>query len=122
MTLKSLKWRDSGHRVLLSAGNTTADLSVVLFDLMTSTKYFVLPDGSRYRAKTTKRGEHLHGVAVKLTFPDRDGNPVDHWTLSSQHQTVKAAVAASKRMLKSTPHLSRWQFVMAKPVELPSFV
>ena len=108
--------------VLLSVGKTTTDMSVVLSDLMTSTKYFVLPDGSRFRAKTTKRGEHLHGVAVKLTFPDRDGKPVDHWTLSSQHLTVKAAVSASKRMLKQTCHLSHWQFVMAKPVELPSFV
>ena len=67
LSLKCLQLRDRGDMVLLSVGKTTTDMSVVLSDLMTSTKYFVLPDGSRFRAKTTLES-YLHGVAVKLTF------------------------------------------------------
>ena len=71
--------------------------------------FFNLADGSRVKAKTTKRGEHLFGVAfyseLKATAGERAGELVGFYGLASQHLTLKAAAAACDRFLKESPHV-----------------
>ena len=78
--------------------------------------FFTLPDGTRYQAKLTKRGQYLFGVFAQLKFPASDGSDVFHWTLASQHLTAAAAVKASKAMLRDSPHLNDWKFAKATAV------
>ena len=81
-----------------------------------TTMFFELPDGTRYQAKRTKRGQHLYAVFVQLKFPASDGSDVFHWTIASQHLTAASAEKASKAMLRDTPHLHNWQFAKATAV------
>lgn len=59
------------------------------------TMFFNLPDGTRFRAKTTKRGDHIFGVAYYAEFlataGESAGKMVGHFGLASQHLTLTAA-------------------------------
>ena len=71
--------------------------------------FFNLADGSRIKAKATKCGAHLFGVAfyseLKATAGERAGEMVGFYGLASQHLTLKAAAAACDRFLKDSPHV-----------------
>ena len=62
--------------------------------------FFNLPDGTRYNAKTTKKGQHLYGVAYYAEFlataGEQAGEIVGHYGLASQHLTLSAAERAAK--------------------------
>ena len=75
--------------------------------------FFTLPDGTRYQAKRTKRGQHTHGVAVQLCWPDSNGNDVFHWTLASQHLNIDAASKSARRE-QSRPHFVSQMVITAK--------
>ena len=62
---------------------------------------FNLPDGSKFKAKSTKRGYHGFAVAIELQYPFMD---CECWTLNSQHTTSEAADKALAKALKTTPH------------------
>ena len=70
--------------------------------------FFNLADGSRIKAKQTKRGEHLFGVAFYAEFPaaigPNAGGVSGFYGLASQHLTLKAAEAACERFLQDSPH------------------
>jgi hypothetical protein len=59
------------------------------------TMFFNLPDGTRFQAKTTKRGQHIFGVAYYAEFlataGESAGEMVGHFGLASQHLTLTAA-------------------------------
>ena len=76
--------------------------------------FFTLPDGTRYQAKCTKRGQITHGVAVQILFPASDGHYVSHWTLASTHHTWEAASNAGIKAVKTTPHLNDCKLIEAK--------
>ena len=76
--------------------------------------FFTLPDGSRFKAKVTKRGQFTHGVAVQMLFPASDGHYVSHWTLASTHQTWQAAQKAGIKAIKDTPHLNDCKLITAQ--------
>ena len=69
--------------------------------------FFNLSDGSRIKAKTTKKGQHLYGVTFysefKATAGERAGEMVGFYGLASQHMTLQAAESACKRFLKDSP-------------------
>ena len=71
--------------------------------------YFNLADGSRVKAKATKRGAHLFGVTFysehKATAGERAGEMVRFYGVFSQHLTLKAAEAARNQLLKDSPHV-----------------
>ena len=71
--------------------------------------FFNLADGSRFKAKTTKRGQYLYGVAFYsehlATAGERAGQVVGFHGLFSQHLTLKAAEAACERFLQDSPHV-----------------
>ena len=75
--------------------------------------FFTLPDGSRYQAKTTKRGEHVHGVALQLMFKGSDGHYVSHWTLASSHLTWESASKAGVKEIRTRPHLNDCKLITA---------
>ena len=75
--------------------------------------FFTLPDGTRYQAKCTKRGQITHGVAVQLCFPASDGSDVFHWRLASTHHTWEAASKAGIKAIKDTPHLKDCKLIEA---------
>ena len=75
--------------------------------------YFNLPDGTRYSAKSTKRGQHLYGVAAQLLIPTSDGHHVSHWTLASQHVTRAAAERAGVAYRKGQHHLNDMKLIEA---------
>ena len=61
--------------------------------------FFNLPDGTRFAAKSTKRGQHLYGVAYYAEFlataGEFAGEVVGHFGLASQHLTLSAAERAA---------------------------
>ena len=61
--------------------------------------FFNLPDGTRYSAKATKKGQHLFGVAYYAEFQatagEQAGEIVGHFGLASQHLTLSAAERAA---------------------------
>jgi hypothetical protein len=61
--------------------------------------FFNLPDGTRFTAKTTKKGQHLFGVAYYAEFQatagEHAGEIVGHFGLASQHLTLTAAERAA---------------------------
>ena len=65
--------------------------------------FFDLADGSRIKAKETKRGLYLFGVSFYAEFPASIG-VAGFYGLASQHLTLKAAEAARDRFLKDSPH------------------
>ena len=71
--------------------------------------FFNLADGSRIKAKATKCGAHLFGVAfyseLKATAGERAGQMVGFYGLASQHLTLQAAERACKRFLQDSPHV-----------------
>ena len=71
--------------------------------------FFNLADGSRIKAKQTKRGAHLFGVTFysefKATAGERAGQTVGFYGLASQHLTLQAAEAARDRFLKDSPQV-----------------
>lgn len=75
--------------------------------------FFKLPDGQRFKAKATKRGQHLYGVAVQLLIPGSDGRHSSCWILSSTHLTADAATAAGIKELKDRPHLNDCKLITA---------
>lgn len=75
--------------------------------------FFKLPDGQRFKAKATKRGQHLYGVAVELLIPGSDGRHSSFWILSSQHLTADAATAAGVKEVKRCPHLNDCKLITA---------
>ena len=75
--------------------------------------FFNLPDGQRFKAKQTKKGQYLHGVAVQLLIPGSDGRYSSLWVLASQHLTADAATAAGVKAVKSTPHLNDCKLITA---------
>jgi hypothetical protein len=77
------------------------------------TMFFKLPDGSRYKAKQTKRGQYLHGVAVQLLIPGSDGRHYSQWILSSTHLTADAATAAGVKAIKERHHLNDCKLITA---------
>ena len=70
--------------------------------------FFNLADGSRIKAKETKRGLYLFGVSYYAEFPaaigPNAGGVSGFYGLASQHLTLKAAEAACDRFLKESPH------------------
>ena len=66
--------------------------------------FFSLPDGTRYRAKRTKRGQHHYGVALQHQFPLPNGGQSEFHNLASQHLTLAAAERALQRWLADSPH------------------
>ena len=62
---------------------------------------FILPCGTEYKAKTTKRGYHSFGVVVELMFP---GSAAPFWCLNSSHLTRAAAERAMRKALQESPH------------------
>ncbi len=75
--------------------------------------FFELPDGQRFKSKRSKRGQHLHGVAVQLLIPDSEGRHQSLWVLSSQHLTREAAMSAGVKAVKDTPHLNDCKLITA---------
>ena len=75
--------------------------------------FFTLPDGTRYQAKCTKKGQFTHGVAVQLCFPASDGSDVFHWTLASQHLNIDAASKSARRE-QSRPHFNCQMVITAQ--------
>ena len=65
--------------------------------------FFNLPDGSRYNAKATKKGQHLFGVAYyaefKATAGEQAGEIIGHYGLASQHLTLSAAERAANAFM-----------------------
>ena len=65
--------------------------------------FFNLPDGTRYNAKSTKKGQHLFGVAYyaefRATAGEHAGETVGHHGLASQHLTLSAAERAATAFL-----------------------
>ena len=62
--------------------------------------FFNLPDGTRFAAKSTKRGQHLYGVAYYTEFLASEGTKfagevVGYFGLASQHLTLSAAERAA---------------------------
>ena len=66
--------------------------------------FFSLPDGTRYRAKRTKRGQHHYGVVLHHVFPLPNGDQSELQNLASQHLTLAAAERALQRWLADSPH------------------
>ena len=64
--------------------------------------FFNLPDGTRFKSKATKRGQHLFGVAYYLelqaTAGEHAGEIVGYFGLASQHLTLSAAEKAAKAL------------------------
>ena len=75
--------------------------------------FFNLPDGTRFTAKATKKGQYLYGVAAELLIPTSDGHNVSHWTLASQHLTRDAAQRAGVTYRKSQHHLNDLRLIEA---------
>ena len=79
--------------------------------------FFHLADGSRVKAKTTKRGQHAFGVTfyseLKATAGEHAGQMVGFYGLASQHLTLTAAEAARDRFLKDSPHVVTASVVQA---------
>ena len=75
--------------------------------------FFTLPDGKRFKAKQTKRGQYLHGVAVQYRLPCSDGSESEFWNLASQHLSADAAIAAGVKQVKTAPHLINCKLLKA---------
>ena len=62
--------------------------------------FFNLPDGTRFKSRATKRGQHLFGVAyyteIQATAGEHAGEIVGYFGLASQHLTLSAAERAAK--------------------------
>jgi hypothetical protein len=70
--------------------------------------FFNLADGSRVKAKATKRGQYVFGVSYYAEFPasigPNAGGVSGFYGVASQHLTLKAAEAARDQFLKDSPH------------------
>ena len=75
--------------------------------------FFTLPDGKRFKAKASKRGQYLHAVAVQYRLPCSDGTETEFWNLASQHLSADAAMAAGVKQVKATPHLINCKLLKA---------
>jgi len=75
--------------------------------------FFTLPDGQRFEAKRTKRGQQEYAATALMGYPCPDGSISKLWTLVSRHTTYKAASDATGKALK-TPHCLEVMMIAAK--------